>query len=182
MDVLEATHGMLAPRPAYAFAAPLALSLAVAACGADPAPGVYRDAMVAFHTDPVPPSWRPVRVSNADLVFRDTAHEASVLVNGRCIPEDGDAPLPTLTEHLVMGTTARDYLLEETIPFDSREARHTVLKAKLDGVLMAYDIYVMKKDGCVYDLVYVGDPASMQGGTAIFEKFALSFHTLAPGS
>jgi hypothetical protein len=144
--------------------------------------GVYRDAHVAFRVDPVPAGWRSIRVSDADLVFRDAAHEASVLVNGRCIPEDGDAPLASLTEHLLMGTTERDFLVEETIPLDSREARHTVLKAKLDGVLMGYDIFVMKKNGCVYDLVYVGDPAAMQAGAPTFESFAKGFHTLAADS
>jgi hypothetical protein len=161
----------------------VALALLLAACGASSSfeSGVYRDAQVAFHVDPIPPSWHSIRVSDADLVFRDAPHEASILVNGRCIPEDGDAPLASLTEHLIIGTTARDFVLEETLPFDSREARHTVLKAKLDGVLMGYDIFVMKKNGCVYDLVYVGDPGAMPAGAPAFEAFAKTFHTLAPG-
>ena len=37
----------------------------------------------------------------------------------------------------------------------------------LDGVPMAYDIFVLKKDGCVYDLVYVAPPdAAGQGAGA----------------
>jgi hypothetical protein len=154
--------------------------LAIAGCGSSTSfeAGVYRDAHVAFRVDPVPAGWRSIRVSDADLVFRDAAHEASILVNGRCIPEDGDAPLASLTEHLLMGTTEREFILEETIPLDSREARHTVLNAKLDGVVMGYDIFVMKKNGCVYDLVYVGDPGAMQSGAPTFESFAKGFRTL----
>jgi hypothetical protein len=173
------TEGALLP---LSLAASAVLAAALPGCPGSSSfeSGVYRDAHVAFRVDPVPPSWHPVRVSDADLVFRDAAHEASILVNGRCIPEDGDAPLESLTLHLLMGTTAREFLLEETIPLDSREARHTVLKAKLDGVLMGYDIFVMKKDGCVYDLVYVGDPGVMQGGTPTFEAFARRFRTLVP--
>ena len=72
-----------------------------------------------------------------------------MLINGRCIPEDGDAPLSSLTDHLIMGTTERQFTTEETVPLDAREARHSLLKAKLDGVVMAYDVYVMKKNGCV---------------------------------
>jgi hypothetical protein len=168
---------------ASAFEVAAGFALALAACGAPASveAGVYRNAQVAFHIDPVPSGWHTIRVSNADVVFRDGAHEASILVNGRCLPEDGDAPLTALTEHLLMGTTAREFLLEETVPFDSREARHTVLKAKLDGVVMGYDIFVMKKDGCVYDLVYVGDPAVMQAGSPAFETFAKGFHTLSRG-
>jgi hypothetical protein len=174
---------MKASRASSARAASLALSLAVAACAETSSfmSGVYRDGEVAFRVDPVPPGWRPIRVSDADVVFRDPVHDASILVNGRCIAEDGDTPLPALTEHLIIGTTDREYLVEETLPLDAREARHTVLKARLDGVLMGYDVFVMKKDGCIYDLVYVGAPEGMRAGMPAFETFARGFHTLTKG-
>jgi hypothetical protein len=72
-----------------------------------------------------------------------------------------------------MGTTERDFVSQETLPLDDREALHTLMRAKLDGVPMQYDIYVMKKDGCVYDLVYVAPPARFTAGAADFERFAL---------
>jgi hypothetical protein len=180
---------MKAPCASAVQAASLALAVGRAALLALPAcvgsgsfvGNVYRDPQVAFRVDPAPPGWQTINVSDADVVFRDAAHEASILINGRCIPADGDAPLSSLTEHLIMGTTDREYLLEETLPLDAREARHTVLKAKLDGVLMGYDVFVMKKNGCVYDIVYVGAPASMQAGTPSFETFARGFHTLSGG-
>jgi len=158
----------------------LALAFAVSGCAvsASFSAGVFRDRQVAFQLSAVPSDWRAIHVSDADLAFRDDAHEASVLINGRCIAEDGDVPLTALTEHLIMGTTERQFATEETIPFDAREARHSLLKAKLDGVVMAYDVYVMKKNGCVYDLVYVGDPERMQTGIAAFEQFARGFHVL----
>lgn len=176
---------MVAPRAPSVRAVRLALSFSVvcAGCASSGAftGGVYRDAHVAFRLETVPSSWRPIQVSDANLAFRDDARGASVLVNGRCIPDDGDAPLTSLTEHLIMGTTERQFLVEETIPMDAREARHTVLEAKLDGVRMAYDIYVLKKDGCVYDLVYVGPPEEARAGAPDFERLARGFHTVARG-
>jgi hypothetical protein len=142
---------------------------------------VYRDAHVAFRLEGVPSGWRPIRVSDASLAFRDDAHAASVLVNGRCIPDDGDAPLSSLTGHLLLGTTERQFLVEETVAMDEREARHTVLQAKLDGVLMAFDIFVLKKNGCVYDLVYVGTPDDARGGALEFERLARGFRTVDRG-
>ena len=68
-----------------------------------------------------------------------------------------------------------------SIPFDEREAMHTRLRAKLDGVVMDYDVFVLKKDGCVYDFVYVADPAKSEGGAVVFEQFVETFHTL-PGA
>jgi hypothetical protein len=154
----------------------LALAVASSACASSVSfsGGVYRDAHVAFQIGAIPTGWRSIDVSDANVAFRDDAHDASILVNG-------DAPLASLTAHLIIGTTARQFLVEETIPMDAREARHTVLQAKLDGVLMAYDIFVLKKDGCVYDLVYVGVPEDVRAGAPEFERLARGFRTVARG-
>ena len=163
----------------------LALESSCAGCGSSRASfdgTVYKSGLVAFQVPAVPGGWRKIDVTDAALAFRDDAHDASVLVNGRCAEKDGDAPLLALTNQLVMGTTERSVTVEETIPFDAREARHTRMNAKLDGVLQAFDIFVLKKDGCVYDFVYVGDPERAEAGVADFERFVRGFHTMAAGS
>jgi hypothetical protein len=142
---------------------------------------VYKGERLSFEVPPIPPGWRRIDVSDASLAFRDDAHEASILVNGRCGHRDDDTPLAALTKHLIIGTTERDYVSEKVVPMDGREALHTVLKAKLDGVLMQYDILVMKKDGCVYDLVYVSSPEKFATGAPAFEEFARGFRTRGQG-
>lgn len=142
---------------------------------------VYHGRDVTFHVSPVPSSWRRVSLPVADLAFRDDVRDASILINSRCTASDRDAPLVALTDHLILGTTARHISKEEDIPFDGREARHTVLEARLDGVAMQYDIFVLKKDGCVFDLVYVTPPRTLSGGGAgasEFERFVQGFHTV----
>jgi hypothetical protein len=142
----------------------------------------YRGAAVAFDVPGVPAEWRRVDVTAADLAFRDDAREGSILLDGRCGRRDEDVPLTSLTQQLILGTTAREFVTEETIPFDGREALHTVLKAKLDGVEMQYDLYVLKKDGCVYDFVYVAPPARFTEGAPSFERFAIGIHARAAGT
>jgi hypothetical protein len=137
----------------------------------------YRNGKVAFRVGDVPGAWRRLDVTDATLAFRDDAREASILLNARCGEKDGDVPLVALTGQLIMGTTDREFEKEETVPFDGREARHSILKAKLDGVLLRYDIYVEKKDGCVYDFVYVSPPEPADG-QADFEHFVGDFRTL----
>ena len=177
----------MAPSPVRA----LGSSLLAAMIGCASAPprlesGVYRDGPLAFRVGDVPPAWRPVHVEGATLAFRDEPHLASILLDGRCHRKDDDVPLLALTDHLVMGTTGREIASQETVPFDGREALHSRLRAKLDGVQMDYDIFVLKKDGCVYDFVYVADPAKgteeeRNEGMAAFERFTGTFHTL-PGA
>jgi hypothetical protein len=158
-----------------------AFALAIAACGGTTQHfdgAVYKDEKVAFRVPAVPPEWRRIDVSDASIAFRDDTHDASILLNARCGRRDDDTPLRALTQHLILGTTERVFDLEETIPFDAREALHTVMRAKLDGVVMTYDIYVMKKDGCVYDFVYVAAPDRFAEGAPTFESFVKGVHTM----
>ncbi len=67
------------------------------------------------------------------------------------------------------------------IPFDGREALHGRLTAKLDGVPMGYDLFVLRKDGCIYDFVYVAPPARVAEGVPGFEHFVQGFHTVRLG-
>ena len=73
--------------------------------------------------------------------------------------------------------TDREIVVQETVPFDGREAMHTVLSAKLDGVGMTYDVWVLKKDGCVYDLLYLAPEASFESGRAAFSSMVSGFTT-----
>jgi hypothetical protein len=141
--------------------------------------GVLRKGELLVRFGPQPSVWRRVDVDGADLAFRDDAREGSALIDVRCGRRDDDAPLAVLTEHLIMGTTDREIESRLTIPFDGREAMHTLLHAKLDGVPMQYDIYVMKKDGCVYDIVYVAPPFHFAEGAPDFERFTRGLHALS---
>jgi hypothetical protein len=172
--------------PIKARALPMSFLVAAIGCGSAPPrleAGVYREGPVAFRIGDVPTDWHPVRVEGATLAFRDEPHLASILLDGRCYRKDDDVPLVALTDHLLMGTTGREIFSQETVPFDEREAMHTRLRAKLDGVPMDYDIFVLKKDGCVYDFVYVADPRKgtseeSESGKGAFERFTSTFHTL----
>lgn len=164
--------------------ASLALVLLAPACGgaARSFDGeVYRAGPVAFRIGPVPSSWRAIDVTDAALAYRDDAHRASILVNARCKKPDDVTPLVALTNHLVMGSTERDVTVQETEPFDGREALRTRLRAKWDGVTMAHEIFVLKRDGCVYDFVYTGAPEAFEAGVSAFEGYVRSFRAL-PGS
>jgi hypothetical protein len=166
-------------------AAAAAIVIALSACaggrGRSFDGSVYRDGPIAFQVPAAPASWRTVDVTDGSLAYRDEAHAASILVNARCHQPDHGTPLVALTNHLLMGSTAREIASQETEPFDGREALHTKMRAKWDGVPIAFDIYVATKDGCTYDFVYMGDPSVFEAGSRAFEAFVHGFRTL-PGS
>ncbi|MBW2455003.1 MAG: hypothetical protein JRI68_10855 [Deltaproteobacteria bacterium] len=163
----------------------LAWSLAVVAAGAGCAASgfdgaVYHGDGFSFRIPPPPTSWSRLDASNAALAFRDEANRGTIMIHGRCGLDGDDVPLAALTAHLFLQFTEREIETQEIVPFDGREAMHTVLDAKLDGVAMRYDVWVLKKDGCVYDLLYLAPKASFAGGRASFEALVRGFATVKP--
>ena len=136
-----------------------------------PTDGTFQKGGLSVQVGPVPVAWTPIQLSGADIAYRDEPAAGTAMLGVHC-GRNLDAPLTILTEHLIMGTTDRDFVAQDVVPFDDREALHTVLRAKLDGVLMEYDLYVTKKDGCVTDLVYVAPPQGFAAGAPDFERFA----------
>jgi hypothetical protein len=148
------------------------------AAGASYDGNVYKKGPIAFELPDPPPGWKRIEMPEATLAFRDDAHDASVLVNARCLSADDRTPLVALTNHLLIGATEREYLGQTTEPFDGREALHTTVRAKWDGVPLFFDAFVLSKDGCVYDFVYLGAPPASSSGAPVFEGFVRRFRTL----
>jgi hypothetical protein len=162
----------------FALAALASLGALVAGCGHEAFDGrVYHAGRASFRVGPVPASWDRIEVEGAMLAYHDRASGGSIEVHAQCGRDADDVPLVALTNHLLIGFTERDVKLEETVPFDGREARHTVVHAKLDGVPLALDAWVLKKDGCVYDVVFVVPPAQHAANADAFAKFARGFST-----
>ena len=112
------------------------------------------------------------------FAFRDERDGASIVLNGRCGADGEDVPLEALTQHLFIRFTEREIVEQKVVPFDHREAMRTVLTAKLDGVPMKFEVWVLKKDGCVYDLAYLASPSHFSHGAGEFERFVQGFATV----
>jgi putative hemolysin len=166
-----------APLPRRGIRLAAALSLILASCSGPLNDGVYRGEGFAFRVPPTPEGWQRIEVSHAALAYRD-ADGGTIAVNTRCHEDGGDVSLAALTQHLFIGFTDREILEQTVVPFDGREAMHTLLSAKLDGVPQRFDVWVMKKDDCVHDLYYIAAPAHFERGAATFERFVQGFATV----
>jgi hypothetical protein len=157
----------------------LASPVLAAGCGGERLEAnVYRGDGFAFRLGDVPAGWEPIEVSDAALAWRDRDAAATIAVSGRCDRDGEDVPLSALTQHLFLRFTDREVTTEETVPLDGREALHTVITAKLDGVPKRFSVWVLKKDACVYDLLYIAEPSRFDRGAPSFDAFARAFHAL----
>jgi len=155
----------------------LAVTLSGAGCSAGLQGDMYRGNGFAFRIGAVPEAWHRVEVSHAALAFRDDRDDSTIVVNARCGLDGEDVPLAALTQHLFLRFTDREIQEQAVVPFDQREAMRSVVTAKLDGVPMKFDIWVLKKDGCVYDFAYMAPPPHFAGGAPEFERFVRGFST-----
>jgi hypothetical protein len=136
---------------------------------------VYRDGELAFRVGPIPSDWRRIEAESTLLAFRDDGDGATIAVNGRCGKDGDDVPLEALTHHLFLHFTDRKVLSQRTVSLDGRDALVTEMVAELDGVPKHFTVYVIKKDGCVYDFVDIRDRA---GDDPDFARFVAGFATM----
>jgi hypothetical protein len=160
--------------------ASVCLCLVLGACGSSGPAGRYANGTFtrggrSYQVGFLPESWRRIDVPHGDLAWHEPDHDAVAATTATC-QGHRDAPLGVLVNDLLIGTTQRRVLLDETIPFDDREARHNVVEARLDGVPMVYDLYVMKKDGCIYDLIMACPPSSYDAVSGTWVTFVNGFH------
>ncbi len=161
---------------------PLLLLVLAAACGGATPKGHYANGEFTkgsehFHVA-APGGWQPISPPAGDLAWRDPESRSVIAANATCKGHH-DPPLTVLVNDLLMGTTERKVLLDETVPLDGREARHEVVALKVDGVPLVYDLYVLKKDGCVYDLTLVSPPRAYDGVADRFVAFVAGFEAQA---
>ena len=80
-----------------------------------------------------------------------------------------------LTRQLLIGYTDRDVESQEKVALDEREALRTRVTARLDGVPMTLELYVMKRNGCIFDLSYAAPPDAFARGLPDFRRFVDGF-------
>lgn len=166
-------------RPAISIALTLALGCAMGCAGASFRNGVYEDENVRYRVGALGSAWRRVDVEGDDLAFR-RAGFGTISVNSTCTDYE-DVPTTALLNHLLFETRARRFLVEEDVTLDGRGARHVIAQVELDGVPVELEIFLLKKDGCVFDLVHVCGVPAPAGASEEFEAFVQRFAVLRVG-
>jgi hypothetical protein len=157
----------------------LGLALCAAACGGSGAfhDRIFDDGVVRYRVGALVPGFERVDVGDNDLAWHDR-DLGTISVNATCSDYD-DVPTSALMNQLLFGTTERAFRLEETATLDGRAARHAIVDVEMDGVPVRLNVYLMRKDGCVYDLTHVGAPAQAARAQPLFDAFVHEFAVLA---
>jgi hypothetical protein len=154
------------------------IALCMAACGSTGTfrNGVFDNGVTRFRVGPLTAGFERVEVADNDLSFH-RPKLGTISVNATCT-EYEDVPQTALLNQLLFGTTQREFLVDETVTLDGRGARHVISDLELDGVPMRINVYLLQKDGCVYDLTHVGSRQESVTAQPVFDAFVRGFAVL----
>ncbi len=121
--------------------------------------------------------WRSVKAGSADRAWFHNGIGASIYADSNCATRYDDRPLQKLAEAVVYGIGSGEPLREEARSVDGRDAWLRVVDASIDGVTMRVGVLVLKKDECVYDLLYLAPPTTFDSGWPAFESVLAGFRS-----
>src|SRR5581483_10333972 len=115
-------------------------------------------------------SWQLVHREGAAIGFYSAQTGGVIEANATCRDDADAAPLDVLTHHLLIGYTDRKVIEQRSVELARRQALHTRVAARLDGVPVLLDLYVLKRNGCIFDLSYAAPPARAAEGEPAFSR------------
>jgi len=154
--------------------------LCLAGCGSSTASfinGIYDNGTVRYHIGTPGPEFRRVHVEDNDLAFYNE-WLGTISINSTCKNYE-DVPQQALMNQLLFGTRERVYRAEDRVTLDGRGALHNVIDLELDGVPLTLEVFLVSKDGCVYDITRISSRPAFEAGREHLLEFVRGFRVLA---
>jgi len=132
--------------------------------------GVYVDAAKGIRVDLPRSGWQVTQSPGADLVLRHTGADTSMAVSASC-PEQERGSLPALARHVFFGLRQVEWLRQEPIVLDGVAGLETVVRGRAEGAPVQVRSVVIRRKGCLYDLIFVAPPETFEARGADFDAF-----------
>ena len=147
-------------------------------CATGRAPhGLYRDEVNGFQVQLPRNGWQVTESPGAALALRDTRSQARMAVAVSC-PEQETGPLPALVRHLFFGIRQVKQVRQERILLDGAEGLDTMITGRWEGAPVQIRSVVIRRQDCLYDLLYVAPSDAFGVRSADFDRFLNSWQFL----
>lgn len=124
---------------------------------------------------PTGPGWEVAADGPADLLLRHPASRAGILVNATCEGKPPSRSLAVLSRHLTFGIQSKEVLEREEVTVAGHRAMRLLLDGRADGAPIQVEAFVVKGEGCVFDLIYAAPPEEFAAGAEEFRAVVGSF-------
>jgi hypothetical protein len=121
--------------------------------------------------------WQPVPDEPSVLTLAHRQLAAGITISVTC-HQERDIPLDILTRHLFFGFKNIEILQQAPQALNGLPALNTVARARLDGREVQLHSYVVRRDSCIYDMVYFASPQDYSPGEPSFERMMAGFRFL----
>lgn len=121
--------------------------------------------------------WQPVPDEPSALTLAHTQLAAGITISVIC-DQERDVSLDVLTRHLFFGFKGMEVLQQTPQVLNGVPALETVARARLDGREVQLHSYVVRRDGCIYDMVYFASPQDYSRGEPSFIRMMAGFRFL----
>jgi hypothetical protein len=159
----------------------LALLVLTACAGARIVDGVLVDEARGFKVALLSDGWRRFETEGVEVAFRADPGGQIAALFVECDRQQ-TVPLQILSRRLFFGIGAKRVIEREHVSLNGTEAIHTLLEARHKDTEVMVSSYVAKDATCVYDLIYVADPAGFEERLPEFERFVKGWVLTGKGS
>lgn len=132
--------------------------------------GFYLNEVKGFRVQVPWTGWEVAESPGVDLTLRDTRSQAHMAVSASC-PAGETGPLPSLVRHLFFGLRQVKRLREGCILLDGVRGLETVVTGRWEGTPVQVRSVVVRRQGCLYDLLLVAPPEIFGARSADFDRF-----------
>jgi hypothetical protein len=121
-----------------------------------------------------PAGWKKKVQDESDQAYR-LESGSLVTLNSSC-HRHFDAPLEVLTRQLLIGSRNIEVEHQDSLSADGAEGLYTNVRATLDGVPFYLDLFVLKRESCIFDFSLVNPKNFTTKDREEFRSFIKSFH------
>lgn len=119
--------------------------------------------------------WTPIDdVDDVQVAWFNPALAGIIELRAQC-DEQGDSSLEQYTDHLRIDFEDWAIVEQGKATLAGRAARRTVVDASLDGISRRNELWVVKKNGCLFDLRYHAAPENFAAGQRDFSAVVQGF-------
>lgn len=116
-------------------------------------------------------------LSGADVAYQHKPSGSIISLNSTCRERNAreDLSLEAVSRSLLLGITSPDEQTSRDLQVSKLPARETTVAGKMNGETMKLRVVVLRKEECLYDLMYVAKATRFPEQEATFSDFVTSF-------
>lgn len=119
--------------------------------------------------------WSPLDQKGTQVAWWNRELDAVIMLDSQC-ESHGDSALEQFADHLRIDFRDWEVKSQEHVSMVGRDGLHTIVLASIDGGAQTQlELYLTKKNGCLFDLEYIAPPASFERGRAAFARVVAGF-------